>query len=285
VEQTAFEVRTTDSSFLDRIRPHLTEHATTEEATSKLPWYRFSAIVGEDRLLPGRIRTRGLHSLYAQAMRTYHGPHLEEMAGSLVETIRWLSLDPLDEYIRIRGGAVALDGSGVLLASPESQPELSALVATLLTKGASYLGDWVAPVDPVFRRIHPVPFPLLLASSDASRLSGAAPRAPRRSGRETSKIPVPLDGLGSRRADPVPVRWVVFPSFEPGGETRLESAGGAEAVFGLTQACANLDVWEERGLALFRELVETAAVSRLVVGSPEVAADLLMEVAPSLVET
>ena len=56
-------------------------------------------------------------------------------------------------------------------------------------------------------------------------------------------------------------------------------------MFGLSQACANLDVWEERGVVLFRGLAEDAAISRLVIGSPEEAADLLIEAAPSLVGT
>jgi hypothetical protein len=220
-------------------------------------------------------------------MRIYHGPDPEAMAGSLLHMMRSLSLDYLDEFIRIRGGAIALDGGGVLLPMAEVRPELSVLVATLVRKGAAFLGDEIAPVDPVLRRIHPSPFPILLDPPDASRFPGIVPAGPpRRSRRATpGRYAVSAEALGGRIAEPGPVRWIAFPSFEPGAETRVEPAGGAEAVFGLSQACANLDVWEGRGLALFRELAEGTAVSRLVVGSPDEAADLVMEAAPSMVAT
>lgn len=230
---------------------------------------------------------RGLHSLYAQGMRIYHGPDPEAMAGSLLHMMRALSLDYLDEFVRIRGGAIALEGGGVLLPTAEMRPELRALVATLVRKGTAFLGDEIALIDPVLRRIHPSPFPILLDPPEVSRFPGIVPGTPpHRSRRATpGRYAVSAEALGGRIAEPVPVRWIAFPSFEPGAESRLEPASAAGAVFGLSQACANLDVWEGRGLALFRELAEGSAVSRLVVGSPEGAADIIVEAAPPLVAT
>jgi hypothetical protein len=245
--------------------------------------YRFSAIPGEDRNLPGGMVTRGLHSLYAEGMRIYHGPDTEAMVGSLLYWMRALSFDYLDEFIRIRGGAVAVADGGLLLASTEVRPELGALVATLLTKGAASLGDEVALVDPVLRRIHPSPFPILLDLAEASRFPGIAPTPHRRSRRAMAgRYALSVEALGNRSLEPAPVRWIVLLSFEPGQDTTVEPAGGAEAVFGLSRACANLDVWEDRALALFRELAEGVTLSRLVVGSVESAADLVVETASSL---
>jgi hypothetical protein len=285
VEGTGFEIRSTDPSFLDRIRPHLAGYEATEDGLTDLATYLFSAIPGEDRRLPGGMVAKGLHSVYAQGMRIYHGPDREAMVGSLLHMMRSLTLDYLDEFVRIRGGSVAVDGGGLLLPTPEDRPEVAALVALLLTKEAAYLGDEVSLVDPVLRRLHPSPFPVLVDVVGASRVPGIGPASPpSRSARATSgRYAASPESLGSSAGDPTPVRWVVFPSFEPGAPTRLEPAGGAAAVFGLSQACANLDVWEERGLVLFRELAMGAAVSRLVIGSLEEAADLLIEAAPSLV--
>jgi hypothetical protein len=287
VEDTGFEVRTTDRSFLDRIRPHLAGHETTEEALAGLASYLFSAISGEDRTLPGGTVARGFHSLYAQGMRIYHGLDPEAMAGSLLHMMRSLALDYLDEFVRIRGGALAVQGDGVLLPTPQTRPELPSLVAALVSRGAAYLSEEVALIDPVRRRLHPSPLPLLLDPSDVSRFPGVAQAAPPRGSRRASRgrYAVPAEAFGVRTNDPVHVGWIVYLSFEPGAETRLEPSGGAWSLFGLSQSCANLDVWEGRGLALFRELVETAATSRLVIGSLEEAADLVMETAPSLVGT
>jgi hypothetical protein len=287
VEDTGFEIRSTDPSFLDRIRPHLVGYQTTEDALADVATYLFSAIPGEERRLPGGLVARGLHSVYAQGMRIYHGPDPEAMIGSLLHMVRSLTLDYLDEFVRIRGGSVSVGRDGLLLPTPEDRPEVASLVAMLLTRGAAYLGDEVSLVDPVLRRLHPSPLPVLVDVAGASRVPGIGPPGvPPRSGRATpGRYAASPEVLGSRRAEPTPVRRLAFPSFEPGARTRLEPAGGAGAVFGLSQACANLDVWEERGVVLFRGLAEDAAISRLVIGSLEEAADLLIDAAPSLVGT
>jgi hypothetical protein len=282
---TGFEIRSTDARFLDRVRPHLAGCEAGRDDLSEVATFLFSAIPGADRRLPGGAVVRGLHSVYAQGMRIYHGPDPEAMVGALLHMMRSLTLDYLDEFVRVRGGSVVLEEGGLLL--PGDRPELAALVALMLARGARYLGDEVSLVDPVLRRVHPSPFPVLVHVDVAARIPGLGSTSPpRRSRRATpGRYAFPPEALGSRRAEPAQVVWVVFPSFEPGGQTRLEPAGGAATVFGLSQACANLDVWEDRGLMLFRGLAEDAAVSRLVVGSLEEAADLLIEAAPSLATT
>jgi hypothetical protein len=284
VEGTGFKIRSTQPSFIDGIRPHLAGYEATQDELTDLATYLFSAIPGEDRRLPGGMVARGLHSVYAQGMRIYHGLDPEAMVGSLLHMMRSLTLDYLDEFVRIRGGSVAVDGGGLLLATAEDRPETAALVAMLMSRGAAYLGDEVSLIDPVLRRLHPSPLSVLVDVAAASLVPGIGPRgAPSRSGRATpGRYAVLPEALGSRSADPTPLRWVAFPSFEPGSRTRLEAAGGAGAVFGLSRACVNLDVWEERGLMMFRELADDAAISRLVIGSLEEAADLLIESAPTL---
>ena len=285
VHGTGFEIRSTDARFLDRVRPHLAGYEADRDDLSEVATFLFSSIPGADRSLPGGAVVRGLHSVYAQGMRIYHGPDLGAMVGALLHMMRSLTLDYLDEFVRVRGGSVVVEEGGLLL--PGDRPEVAALVALMLARGAGYLGDEVSLVDPVLRRVHPAPFPVLVNVDVAPRIPGLGSTGPaRRSRRATpGRYAFPPEALGSRRAEPAQVAWVVFPSFEPGGQTRLEPAGGAAAVFGLSQACANLDVWEERGLMLFRGLAEDAAVSRLVVGSLEEAADLLVEAAPSLETT
>ena len=287
MEGTGFEIRSTEPSFLDDIRPYLAGYEAMEDELTDLATYLFSAIPGEDRRLPGGMVARGLHSVYAQGMRIYHGLDREAMVGSLLHMMRSLTLDYLDEFVRIRGGSVAVNGGGLLLATAEDRPETAALVAMLLRRGAAYLGDEVSLIDPVLRRLHPSPLPVLVDVAAASLVPGIGPGgAASRSGRAApGRYAVSPEALGSRSADPTPLRWVVFPSFEPGSPTILEPAGGAGAVFGLSRACVNLDVWEERGLILFRELAEGAAISRLVIGSLEEAADLLIESAPALAGT
>jgi hypothetical protein len=85
-----------------------------------------------------------------------------------------------------------------------------------------------------------------------------------------------LPELGGYRSDPVPVRWIVFPSLVPGARTELLPMPKAEAVFRLaSDFIQNAGVWRDRAALVARELVRDASVARLVVGSPDEAVTLL----------
>jgi hypothetical protein len=137
----------------------------------------------------------------------------------------------------------------------------------------------------VLRRIHGIPLPILVDVADLryfpDLVGGRFPR-PRDtvSGSDepdarTPRRPINVKDLGGHQGSPAPLGWIVFPSFQPGETTRLEPVGSSEALFGLMQAMLNVHVWADRALILFRELVETVPVVRLVVGSLPDAADLL----------
>jgi hypothetical protein len=89
----------------------------------------------------------------------------------------------------------------------------------------------------------------------------------------TVRFPVPVDELGSSIASPAPVRWIVFPEFDPGAPTELQPIDAARAVFRFAESGLNLHIWGDRALVLARRLLEGAEVRRLVVGSIEEGAD------------
>ena len=93
-----------------------------------------------------------------------------------------------------------------------------------------------------------------------------------------------VEDLGGAEAEPSALGWIVFPFFDEGAETRLEPAGGAEAVFRFTESLLNLHAWGHRALILIRELLDAVPVSRLVIGSAEDAADLVFSAAPNIIE-
>jgi hypothetical protein len=138
-------------------------------------------------------------------------------------------------------------------------------------------------LDPVLRRVYGLPLPLLISAGEMEmfpELLGEQPRSKRR--RDLDLRPLAPEALGGRLAEQRQLRWLVFPAFAPGERSRLEPHGGAEALFGLTRACLNLPIWRDRALELFRQLLDDVAVSRLVVGNPEEAADLVAETAPKM---
>jgi hypothetical protein len=224
----------------------------------------------------------GVHSLYLEALRVYRGRYREDMAGRVIGTIRDLYTSPRNEFVRLRAGSVAFgDGAVTLPSSPD--PRLSTLVALLVKRGGALLNDGVTHLDPVLRRVYGLPLPLLISAGEMERLpevAGAQPRSKRR--QDLDLRPLDVASLGGRLSEPRQLRWLVFPTFAPGERSALEPHGGAEAVFGLTQTTLNLPIWRERSLTLFQQLLDETAVSRLVVGEPDEAADLVAEAAPRM---
>jgi hypothetical protein len=271
------------------VRPHLASLRVEEAAEHEAP---FSAAVAEDRVLPGGKRTRGMNNLYSGMLRIYRGPYMEEMAGRLLSVARDVITGGQDQFVRLRGGAVEIHGGALLLASPSPEPHQAGLTALLAQRGGRFLGEGNLELDPVLRRIHPSPLPPLVYEMDLG-LFPKLPAQPVRKRKRDDPVrealrpprPASLEILGGERAQgPAPIRWIVFPEFDLGGEARLEPVGGSELLFRFAEAILNLHVWRDRSLLFLRELLESAAVSRLVVGSMPEAADLLMRTAPGLME-
>jgi hypothetical protein len=229
--------------------------------------------------------------LYRGTLSIFRGRDRREMLARLISSARDIATSHSNEFVRIRAGAVSMDGAAVLLPSTP-EPHLPALVGLLVESGAAYLGDELVNLDPVLREIHSVSLPLLIDTEDLSLFSGIAGE---RSGRRrvsrrdeafsrglTPRWPVSLEEVGGRDSDPTPIGGIVFPEFRPGAATEITPAGGAEALFRFTQSCLNLNVWRERALILMRELLDTTPTSRLVVGSIPEAAALLQRSAPSV---
>ena len=284
-----FSVRATDPSFLDLVRPHLAHLRVDEPTEHELP---FSASVAEDRVLPGGKKTRGVNNLYFGMLRIYRGPYLEEMSGRLLSAARDVLTNGQDQFVRLRGGAVEVDGRAILLVSPDPEAHQAAMTALLAERGGRFIGEGVLELDPVLRRLHPSALPPLLYAGDLELFPGLAEQPVRRRkrgdpGREVMlpPRPAPLQALGAGRAEgPVPLGWIVFPTFDSSQETQLEPAGGAALLFRFAEAILNRHVWRDRSLILLRDLLDGNAVSRLSVGSMAEAADLLMRTAPGLMK-
>jgi hypothetical protein len=272
-------VRATDERFLDALGPYLDPFRVTEPPESNT---RYSAIVGEDRELPGGKRVTGINYLYLESLRVFRGRHRESMAGRLLSTIRDMYTAPRNEFVRLQAGSVVFgDGAVTFPSSPDRR--VSTFVSFLVKRGGKLLNDAVAHLDPVLHRVHGMPIPLLISARDMDmvpELPGDKPRSGKR--QELDLRPLAPEALGGALSEPRPLRWLIFPAFVPGEDSRLEAFGGAEALFGLTQACLNLNVWRDRSLGLFRHLLNEVAVSRLVVGDPDEAAALVAEAAPSM---
>jgi hypothetical protein len=137
-------------------------------------------------------------------------------------------------------------------------------------------------IDPIDHDVYGIDLPLLIDNTDLSLFPQLERTPAKRSSRErfvdaiTPRQAVTLEEIGARFAEPSPVRWIIFPEFRPGEETRIEAIGASTALFRFTAAALNLHVWGDRSLILMRQLLEEATIAQIVVGSIPEAADLIM---------
>jgi hypothetical protein len=272
-------IRSTDPRFLELLAGYIGEH----RMETGPDWPYLSADCGVEKSMAGGLSVRGHYRLYKGTMLVYGGRSMDEMAGRVISIARDLAAQDLQQFVQVRAGGIALGGDAVVLPSMP-QPHLPALVGLAVRSGASYIGDEIVLVDPVLGRASGISLPLLLDSSDFG-LFPELDREPVRSRRAadasaaeamTPRRPVTLPELKGRRADPVDIRWIVFPEFELGGPTELMSIERSEALFRLSRSLLNLHVWGDRVLYLWKELREKATPMRLRVGSMEAAAEMLL---------
>lgn len=267
------------------------EYVGEHRVDSVVDAWLYSADCGISKTLAGGKEIKGINRLYVGGLKIFEGRVRDEMAGRLLATWRDATTAHSNEFVRVRAAAVAVNGSAILMPSAP-EPHLPTLAGLMTRGGAAYLGDELVNLDPIFRRVHGLSLPLLVDGFDLEAFPEIdrepTRRRPRGSPEEiqakTPRRPVPISVLGRQATEPVPIGWLVFPTFSAGARTELTSIGRAEAMFRLTQATLNLHIWGERALLLMQDLVDEIASAQLVVGSPQEAADFLLERAPSLAQ-
>lgn len=274
-------MRSTDPGLLDVLRRALGGQLIERPEIGEV-YYQFSADCGAELTGAAGLRARRVGSLYLNTLRLFRARGFDEMVGRFVSSLRDIATFGQDQFVRVRGGAVAFDDAVLVLPS-EPQPHLPGLVTHLIRRGARYLGDEVVQIEPVLRRVHPLSIPLLLAIEDLpdfpeiEREPATSHRSEDREGLRQIRYAVLPQEVGGSWGEPASPTRVVFPRFEPGGETRFEPIGSAEALFAFAQAGLNFHVWGDRALIVGRELLSSVPVSALRIGSMSQAADLLLQ--------
>jgi hypothetical protein len=272
-----FAVRTTDVRFLDVLRRFLGAFRVEEGHEDIL----FSADCGVEKQLSGGSRVRGLKRLFFGSLMIFHGRALEEMGARLISGVRDWTNHQSNEFFRIRAGGLVLDGGALLLPTLPST-RLAPLVGLMAKAGTPYVGDEIVNIDPILHRTHGTGLPLLLDTEFLEHFPELDADVPHRVRRKADmpvqarpRWPVLLEDLGGTPGAPAPIRWIVFPDFQPGAATELQTVGKAEGLFRLTEAAMNMHVWTERGFSLMRQLLDEAWLGRGVIGDLEEGAAML----------
>ena len=183
-----------------------------------------------------------------------------------------------DRYL-LHAGAVAIQGAGIILAGPPDSGKTS-LTMALLLKGYSYLSDELAVVDPITRELHPYPKPLsirdpsLFPELDWRRCLYPEPEA----GEPGAVWYIhPEDFTATPISEPVPVRYVIFPKYDPTAAPHLQQLSKGRAAWQLMENSLNICRLGKDGLRLLAELVEGAQCFSLIANDLETRTALITE--------
>lgn len=180
-------------------------------------------------------------------------------------------------YLLLHAGAVAYRGAGLVLCAGSGGGK-STLTAGLVAAGFEYLSDEIAAVDP--ENLWLLPYPRSICVKEGSRsvllphyrqLGLDKPR--HRIGGEVVWFLRPPANLW--RTNPVPVRYMIFPSFIEGANTELTELPRSTAVeYAVKQSFTGSSLGE-KSVATIVRLAQGASCFKLTVGSlPEAVATL-----------
>jgi len=148
-------------------------------------------------------------------------------------------------------------------------------------EGFDYLSDEIGAIDPITARLYPFPKHIWLDDDSLDHFPGLSERL------GDTDAPLnefllqrylrPADDLGAKLSGPAPAGWIVFPSMDRGGPARLEPIAKSDTLHRLATNCFNLFRYRDRGLYLFKNVVEAAEVFELRGGTPRERATILAD--------
>lgn len=253
----AFTVKSMDERFAESLRWHLAPFLLDAPAPAGLPAELLTeAATGE----PG-------YTFRFATQERFRVELLPEAIHRAVWEIQRSVPDHVRDFLLLHAGAVARDGGALLLPARTSSGK-SSLCLGLLEMGFSYLSDDVGALDPVTGRAYPYPKPIKLIPDAVEFFPGLEERLQDRT------LPFPQwerfvrpEDVDAEVADPVPVRWVVFPTDDFDGPPDLEPITSAKCVELMAANCFNLYRYSEAGVVLLSRVASGARAFRLSGGS------------------
>ena len=167
-----------------------------------------------------------------------------------------------DHYL-LHAGAVARNGAGIILPGASGSGK-SSLTLALLNQGYRYLSDELGVVSPSTGGLHAFPKPISI--KDISVFPDLADRddfwlGPE-DGERGREEPVwyahPEDVRADSISGPVPIRYIIFPRYDPAAPPQLQPMSPDEAVRQLIDNSVNFSQFGKHGLHLLAALVEDA---------------------------
>ena len=253
----AFSVKSEDERFSESLRWHLGPFLLDAPAPASIP---AEFLATDETGEPAYIFRFSTHERFRVAM-------LAEAIHRTVWELHRAVHDQVRDFLLLHAGAVVRGGHALLLPA-ETASGKSSLTLGLLEKGASYLSDDLAALDPVTNRAYPFPKRIKLIPDALEFFPGLEERLGDRDlpFSQFERFVRPED-VGASVAEPATVKWVVFPTSEFEGPPVLEPMTKAESVKEMAANCLNLYRFGDAGVVLLSRIANGAESFRLRGGS------------------
>jgi hypothetical protein len=199
---------------------------------------------------------------------------------ALVDEVLWhanrTALLRPDPRIAIHASAATWLDRGLLFPGPANSGKTT-LVAGLLCRGATYVTDEAALIDPGSGLVDPYPKPMWMAPKAIRAVAGLQDRL-RPEYRELSRVRAyltPSDVGAGVASAPTRVDFLIAPTFRFGAETSLEPMSRAEGLITLARNAFGLTPFGRDGILALAELVRGAGCYRLMIGDHDAALGLV----------
>jgi hypothetical protein len=174
-----------------------------------------------------------------------------------IESPRWLAT---------HASGVSHDGEAIVFAA-HSESGKSTLAAGLVRAGFAYVSDEAVAFDWESGSIEPYPKPVSLDEGSWTLFPELDPRPSIGDGAAFHQWHVPAGAIGPGRVSPsCRARWVVFPKYEAGAETRVTPITRGEALVEWSKNTFRFNQQGRAALTLLAGLVPEVECYRMTVG-------------------
>jgi hypothetical protein len=183
------------------------------------------------------------HVMLVDGVPVEYCPDLESLAPIVKNTLRRIATDRYCFLLEIHAGVVAVGEHCILFPGAPGQGKTT-LTAALSCSGFRYFSDEVALLEEPNFAVRSVPLSLGIKPGAVDVLAPLYPEVRDLfvHAREDEQRVRYLSPPGYREDLPnsLPVRWIVFPTYDANSETRLEPLSRAEALWRLLVECFSL---------------------------------------------
>jgi HprK-related kinase A len=197
----------------------------------------------------------------------FHPLPAEQAFAMLEWGLNWCISQHCHQYLLVHAAVVERDGRALALPGPTGSGK-STLCAGLVSRGWRLLSDELMLIDPADGEIVPLPRPIGLKNGGIEAIRRFDPAAViGRTAHDTLKgavshLKAPAESVRAAGKRAVP-GWVVFPRYDPGAQSALQSVRKGQAFMRLADCAFNYHLHGRLGFEVLADLVQACACYEL----------------------